>query len=121
MIDVVFLLIIFFLVSGHLAKQENQLRLDLPVAQSGLDEQSQRETLVVNITADGQWHVGSLEPTEAELLALFKRRIAVSDSLQLRIRTDQQVTYDRIELVLAAAMAAGMGDIVFSVYEEAKK
>ncbi len=35
MIDVVFLLIIFFLVSTHLAKQEAQLELPLPVAESG--------------------------------------------------------------------------------------
>ena len=35
LIDVVFLLIIFFLVSSHLAKQESQLELPLPVADSG--------------------------------------------------------------------------------------
>jgi len=35
MIDVVFLLIIFFLVSSHLAQQETQLELDLPEATSG--------------------------------------------------------------------------------------
>ncbi|MBT6848587.1 MAG: biopolymer transporter ExbD, partial [Planctomycetaceae bacterium] len=35
MIDVVFLLIIFFLVSSHLARQETQLELDLPEASSG--------------------------------------------------------------------------------------
>ena len=35
MIDVVFLLIIFFLVSSHLARQESQLPLPLPDAVSG--------------------------------------------------------------------------------------
>ncbi len=35
MIDVTFLLIIFFLVSSHLAKQENFLKLDLPTAAAG--------------------------------------------------------------------------------------
>ena len=35
MIDVVFLLIIFFLVSSHLAQQEVQLELDLPGAGTG--------------------------------------------------------------------------------------
>ena len=35
LIDVVFLLIIFFLVSSHLAKQEGQLELPLPEAESG--------------------------------------------------------------------------------------
>ncbi len=38
MIDIVFLLIIFFLVSSHLAKQEVQLDLDLPAAESGREE-----------------------------------------------------------------------------------
>jgi len=35
MIDVVFLLIIFFLVSSHLARQEVELQLDLPEAGTG--------------------------------------------------------------------------------------
>ncbi|NIL99222.1 MAG: hypothetical protein GTO62_19500, partial [Planctomycetales bacterium] len=37
MIDVVFLLIIFFLVSSHLARQEVQAQLDLPPARTGVD------------------------------------------------------------------------------------
>ena len=39
MIDVVFQLIIFFLLSSHLAKQETQLPLPLPEAISGRDLQ----------------------------------------------------------------------------------
>ena len=35
MIDVVFLLIIFFLVSSHLQKQEAHAELDLPTAETG--------------------------------------------------------------------------------------
>ena len=35
MIDVTFLLIIFFLVSSHLAQQELQVDLELPAAASG--------------------------------------------------------------------------------------
>ena len=38
LIDVVFLLIIFFLVSSHLARQETQVELDLPTASSGEEE-----------------------------------------------------------------------------------
>ena len=54
MIDVVFQLIIFFLLSSHLAKQETQLPLPLPTAGSGQAEQdSDRPRLTVNVLADG--------------------------------------------------------------------
>ena len=43
MIDVVFLLIIFFLVSSHLAQQEVQLDLDLPAKASLLFEHAELE------------------------------------------------------------------------------
>ena len=42
MIDVVFQLIIFFLLSSHLAKQETQFALPLPAAESGQVEPAGR-------------------------------------------------------------------------------
>lgn len=119
MIDVVFLLIIFFLVSSHLAKQENNVELALPNARSGLDDAATRETLTVNILASGQWQIAGASVDEQSLPASLRRRVMQSGELvQLRIRTDRQVPYSRIEPLLRAATAAGIGDIVFSVYQE---
>ena len=119
MIDVVFLLIIFFLVSSHLAKQENAVRLDLPEAESGLDEQDPRGVIVVNILPDGSWQLGGSGVDETELQAALRQRQDQSDEpVRLKIRTDQSVVYGRIRPVLGAATSAGIGDIVFSVYED---
>lgn len=121
MIDVVFLLIIFFLVSSHLAKQENSLQLDLPSAVSGVEDAPQRESVVVNIRPDGAWVVGGVDIGEAELASVLRRRrMAASEPLRLKIRTDQSVPYQRIEPVLRAAAEVGIGDIVFSVYEASR-
>ena len=50
MIDVVFLLIIFFLVSSHLAKQETQIELALPTAVSASDDDFEdKPRLTINI------------------------------------------------------------------------
>lgn len=119
MIDVVFLLIIFFLVSSHMARQENMLQLDLPTAVSGIDDMVERETLVVNILASGVWQVGGVEVDEPGMASRFRRgMLASSEPLRLKIRTDQQVPYARIEPVLEIASEVGIGDIVFSVYED---
>ncbi len=122
MIDVVFLLIIFFLVSSHLATQENHVELNLPIAGSGLGENDERESVVVNILADGQWQSGGMNMNDAELNTLLRRRqMAAAGPIQLRIRTDQSVAYERIEPVLSIASNAGIGDIAFSVYEERQR
>ncbi len=119
MIDVVFLLIIFFLVSSHMAKQENMVQLDLPSAVSGLDDVVDRDTLVINVLPSGDWQVGGVQADEASLSTSMRRSMmAASEPLRLKIRTDKDVPYERIEPVLALATAAGIGDIVFSVYEE---
>ncbi len=119
MIDVVFLLIIFFLVSSHLAKRENSLPLDLPKATAALDDNIERDTVVVNVLDDGSWQVAGNPTDESRLNTYLRRRaMASADALRLKIRTDQEVPYERIEPVLRAASSLGIGDIVFSVYED---
>lgn len=118
MIDVVFLLIIFFLVSSHMAKQENLVELDLPDAASALDDADSREHVTVNILASGVWQMGGADvDTNTLTVRLRQRMMQTSQPLQLKIRTDRSVPYERIEPILQAAAAVGMGDIVFSVYE----
>ena len=67
MIDVVFLLIIFFLVSSHLAQQEVQPDLKLPTAASGGLAPPSATRVTVNLRADGQLLLGS-DPVTAEQL-----------------------------------------------------
>ena len=119
MIDVVFLLIIFFLVSSHMAKQENMLQLDLPNAVSGLDDVVDRDTLVVNVLASGEWQIGGADVSAQAIPASFRRgMMAASQPLRLKIRTDKNVPYERIEPLLQMATEFGIGDIVFSVDED---
>ena len=119
MIDVVFLLIIFFLVSSHLAKQENQVELALPTAASALDDPATRETLTVNVLPDGQWQIAGVNLDQPSISAKLRQRVMqTGEPLRLRIRTDRQVPYARIEPLLREAAEAGIGDIVFSVYQE---
>lgn len=122
MIDVVFLLIIFFLVSSHMAKQENNVPLELPTAVSGLSDTVDRATLVVNILPSGVWKVGSgVVDTASFPDVLRQRQRETAEPLRLKIRTAASVPYSQIEPLLFAASQAGIGDIVFSVVEERKR
>ena len=119
MIDVVFLLIIFFLVSSHLSQQEKLTPLQLPSAVSGLAELNDRQTLVVNVQSDGTWIVGGVVVDLPALESVMRRRIVDSEQpLQLRVRTDRDATYQKLKPVLATAVRLGVGDVVFSVLGE---
>lgn len=118
MIDVVFQLIIFFLLSSHLAKQETQFALPLPSAESGqADPADERARLTVNVLADGTAMFAGRATAPDELTRdLAERRTVHGDDLEVRIRSDRGVEYARIEPVLLACARAGIWNVSFAVY-----
>ena len=117
MIDVVFLLIIFFLVSSHLARRENQIELPLPVADSGednWDDEAPRVTL--NVTGDGSVLLAA-RPVGPEQLAGRLRQAyeKMGHDLELRIRADRGVAYRFISPILASAARADIWNVTFAV------
>ncbi len=117
MIDVVFQLIIFFLLSSHLAKQEKQLPLPLPAAQSGVVEAADaRPRLTVNVLADGTLLVANRPIPSEELVGLLReRRAAHGEELEVRIRADRGVLYRRVEPVMIACVQAGIWNVAYAV------
>ncbi len=118
MIDVVFLLIIFFLVSSHLAKQEVQMQLPLPDARSGTQaEDSQLPRLVVNISAGGQIRMAGRQLTLEQFQErLVKRREKYGQDLEVRIRSDRSVPYRNINPVMRRCAETGIWNVTFAVY-----
>jgi biopolymer transport protein ExbD len=119
MIDVTFLLIIFFLLSSHLAQQETQTELDLPTAASGRQAvDDERPRLSVNVEADGGVMLGSTETTTREMggrLRIERERLGAD--MEVRIRADRSVPYNRIEPILLACADAGIWNVTFAVFK----
>ncbi len=122
MIDVVFLLIIFFLVASHLAQQEVQVEdLDLPGAGTGqrADEQQIRR-VVVNVLPEeqpgGRIKVGGRLIDGRQLSTLIGYESARSDGrLEVRIRSDRKVPYGVVEPIMIACAKAGVWKVTFAV------
>ena len=116
MIDVVFLLIIFFLVSSHLARQESQLPLPLPTAESGQETtDSGRDRVVVNVTAEGSLKLSGRDVSTDELSRRLANEVAGSRELEVRIRSDRNVPFQHIQPVLRAVSGSGVSNVTFAV------
>jgi biopolymer transport protein ExbD len=120
LIDVVFLLIVFFLVSSHLARQETQMELPLPTASSAQEPSVDRAPRVtVNVLADGRLLLGSDELEAAEIgRRLQVERRQTSGALEVRIRADHHVEYRNVEPLLLACARANLWNVSFSVTEK---
>jgi biopolymer transport protein ExbD len=117
MIDVVFQLIIFFLVSSHLAKQEVLLPLRLPLAETGQPGPAPA-TATINVLPDGTllYHSRPVTPKLLEELLVQMRQ--ARQQPQVRIRADRDVPYQYVQPVLSACWQAGVRDVTFSVYRQ---
>lgn len=119
LVDIVFLLIVFFVVSSHLAKQEIQLQLDLPGASSARRAASAHaRRLVVNVLPEGQLMLAGRAVTvdELEKMVEYEQRRS-KELLEVRIRSDRNVPYELIEPVLVACARGGVWNVSFAVVE----
>ena len=120
MIDVVFQLIIFFLVSGHLVKQETQMPLPLPVARSGREEpDSDKPRLTINVLRDGELLLAGRATSAADLVSDLADRLARhGQDLEVRIRCDRAVAYEHVEPILRACARQGLWNVTFAVVRQ---
>ena len=91
MVDVVFLLVIFFMVSTTFITLESGLPVDLPQAQSAQAQSSELPTVTIN--QDDQIFVGGSQVAEAELVGVLREVLASSASDTVVLRADQSVRY----------------------------
>lgn len=117
MIDVVFLLIIFFLVSSHLAKQEAQMDLPLPVADTGEESTDQSRRLTLNVPAADTLLLAGRMLDRAQLRdRLTQARAEHGDDLEINIRCNRAVPYRAVSPIMLACARSGIWNVTFSVY-----
>lgn len=120
MIDVVFLLIIFFLVSSHLARQETQMELALPVAESGdKDPLTETPRITINLREDGSLTFAGRKIVEADLgNRLVDARNELGNDVEVRIRCSRLVPYGGVEPIMLACTKSGIWNVTYAVYRE---
>lgn len=111
MIDVVFLLLIFFMVATTFAQQEKEMSLDLPTAESGDEVESAPEEIVINLMSDGRLRIAGQDVDDEALEALLVRTARSNPETPVSIRGDRDVILQRLVLVMDACRKAGLTDI----------
>lgn len=109
LIDVVFLLMIFFMVSTVFRKDELSLLLALPKASSGEAATAQDKQLLKLELSSEELAIGG---EKIEFASLPQKLQSISDKEQpVEMRVDKDVRYERVVQVLDALKAAQLQNI----------
>lgn len=105
MVDVVFLLIIFFMVSTTFISLESGLPVDLPQASSA--EAQSQGLPTVSISADERIYVGGSEVAEEDLVAVLEGLLEEEGDEVVILRADQSVRHGLTVRVMDAIKQSG--------------
>lgn len=115
MIDMVFLLLVFFMCASHLTR-EQKLPLDIPVADKGVVPKERPERWTVNITEDGDIYSGSVPVSVEELQDLLKQKLEANPDENVYLRADADTRHEEIKKVMSAMAEVGVDNFIFGVY-----
>ncbi len=122
MIDVVFLLIIFFIVSNKMIQQETSVELRLPTAKTGMLEDNLELAMrkeVINVRAEGELMLRAQPVTLEELREYFRtKREQGERDLQVVIGTNRDVPAKAIKPILLLCAESGIWNVSFKTIKE---
>lgn len=107
LIDVVFLLLVFFLVSTTFAKDEVEMDLELPEATSG-DPSSDGHLLVISVAENGELRVDGRAVSEEALRQKLSAAAQRNNKQEVLIRGDTRVHFGRVAQAFDACLAASL-------------
>jgi len=111
LIDVVFLLLIFFLVASRLTEEERELDLSLPSVSESLPASFQPDELIINIDSEGRYFVDGTFRQIEQLEQLLRRAQANNPLTQkVIIRGDRQSTWEQVIAVIGLCKKVGITD-----------
>ena len=122
MIDIVFLLLIFFLVTYQITEQEKDTRVSVPSSTQGAETARVANEIVVNVTKEGQITISGEVYTLAELREKMERIVEASeiantggaDRQPVRIRCDADGRNQTLIEVMDEIQKAGIFNIGFA-------
>lgn len=117
MIDMTFLLLIFFMVTQRITEQELSVPVRLPVALSAASP-GKTERDIINLDGEGNYYIGDRRATTEEVLAHLKVKFRDFPPLQIYLRADQKTPTKRIREFVEMATEVGAIDLIFGVFGE---
>jgi len=127
MIDMVFLLLIFFIVNATAIIVQTDPDVLPPVAKNSIRQEDGRGRIVINVRQDGTYTSEDFNVTLADDKDIFDLVKTEKEKIQalglvpkLHLRGDQDAVFKYSRTAIRAAAQAGVDQVIFAVYQTHK-
>lgn len=114
LVDVLLLLLIFFLLTWNAARNENELDVKVPKATAAKEKSAPIGDVVVNVKSDGNVVVNRRTLSGPELTDLLKGLVQLDAEQAVVIRGDETGAYKNVVGVLNICSEAGVTNVAFA-------
>lgn len=117
MIDMVFLLLVFFMTVASVSKSQRQIELDLPESEESKIPEDASGRGILSVDAGGAFYIGDQARSLEEVKTAIRARLKADPELRVQVRADQATEYESVRKLLKAAAEAGAYEIIYATYE----
>ena len=118
MIDMTFLLLIFFMVTTKISKEQVKVEIKLPTASNASVPNDLSNRDIISIDGNGAYYIGQKLADKKELTAHLKERFKVTPPLRLYVRADKNTPGKQIKELMRIASEAGAVNVIFGTYHD---
>lgn len=121
MIDIVFLLLIFFIVTWQFSRSETEMKISVPSSEEGADPKRVIGEIIVNVRADGEVIVDGRVMSRVQLKEKLENISRQHPNQPVRLRGDAKTEYQTIVEVIDTCQKAGIWNISFATQRPKKE
>lgn len=118
MIDMVFLLLVFFMTVSTLAQAEKSIEVDLPESVESDVPKDLADRGTISIDAEGNIYLGMSEHDIASMKTIIESSIEENPELRIHVRADQRTPYESIRRVLRACAEVGAYEVIYATHQK---
>lgn len=116
MIDMVFLLLVFFMCASKMS-QDQSIELEIPDATHAIVPKERPDRYIVNIRADGNYFCGNQPVADVDEMAqLVGEAYEANPRLKIYVRADEETEHKHVRKVVKALAAVGIDDYIFGAF-----
>lgn len=116
MIDMTFLLLVFFMVTTKISKEQVKVDIRLPVASNAVIPADISNRDIISIDGAGEYWIGQKPAGKKELGEYLKKRFEKAPPLKIYVRADSATPGKKIKEFMKLASEAGAINIIFGTY-----
>ena len=118
MVDIIFLLLIFFIAAAVYSQWESKLEIKVPAADSGLNRARYPGEAIVNIDKDGRFFLNSVEYSPERLENLLSRLASTYPDQPVVIRPDRATDCKYLIQVIDICAKTDISNLSFATVKE---